>query len=411
MKLFSRIYPGFLRAAGAAVVLGSAILAFWHGITPQDLLLLGLVVPAAWLRINLEPEGYVTLAPLVVFTAFLLGNPSMAILVAALSPLISALISRQRRWASSLEEGGGEGIAALAGVVLVSQVGLEFHPLTSGGWVAAFVFAAAVYIIVRYLLAAVEAKVSEGVPFSAFSSAGGKVVIANLTFFALLAVGMDYLAGTFGGSGYFTLILATVAIVETYYPYKQLSDQRDVLFASLAMVAHAIDLKDAYTGRHARYASGIAVRVARALRLPEPEVWKIRLAGLLHDVGKLGVNGRIIRKPSSLNAEEMASMRRHPVIGAEIMRPVELLADSAELVRHHHEHFDGSGYPDGLADGQIPVGSRILLVADAFNAITTDRPYRRARSKEEALEILRGGSGKQFDPAVVDALVSVAEFL
>ncbi len=411
MKLFSRIYPGFLGAAGAAAVLGSAAMVFWHGITNQDLLLMGLVVPAAWLRIDLEPKGYVTLAPLVIFTAFLLANPTIAIFAASASPLIGALVSRQRRWAISLGEAGGEGIAALLGLVLVSQVGLEFHPLASGGWVPAFVPAAAAYIIVRYLLAAVDAKVSQGVTFLAFSSAGGKVVIANLTFFTLLAVGMGYLAGTFGGSGYFTLVLATVAIVETYYPYKQLSDQRDVLFASLAMVAHAIDLKDAYTGRHARYASGIAVRVARAMHLPEPEVGRIRLAGMLHDIGKIGVSGRIIRKPSGLDAEEMAIMRRHPVIGAEIMRPVELLADSAELVRHHHEHFDGSGYPDGLADDQIPIGSRILLVADAFNAITTDRPYRAARSKEEALEILRAGSGTQFDPAVVEALESIALFL
>ncbi len=411
MKLFSRIYPELLRAAGAVTALVSIAVLFRQGITFQGMLILGLIVPATWLRINLEPTGYVTLAPLVTFTAFLLANPSMAIFAATVSPLIGALVSRQRRWASSLEEAGGEGIAALSGVVLVSQVGLEFHQSTSGGWVPAFVLAAGVYIIIRYLLAAVDAKVSQRVAFLAFSSAGGREVTLNLAFMVILAVGMNYLANTFGSTGYFTLALATVAIVEAYYPYKQLSDQRDVRFASLAMIAHAIDLKDAYTGRHARDASGIAVRIARTLHLPETEVRRVRLAALLHDIGKIGVSGRIIRKPSSLDAEEMAIMRRHPVIGAEIMRPVELLADSAELVRHHHEHLDGSGYPDGLVDGQIPIGSRILLVADAFNAITTDRPYRAARSKEEALGILRAGSGKQFDPAVVQALESIAPLI
>jgi HD-GYP domain-containing protein (c-di-GMP phosphodiesterase class II) len=128
---------------------------------------------------------------------------------------------------------------------------------------------------------------------------------------------------------------------------------------------------------------------------------------MLHDIGKIGVSGKIIRKPSSLNVAEMAEMRRHPVIGAEIMRPVELLAEASEIVMHHHEHFDGSGYPDGLRGEQIPVGSRIVLVADAFNAITTDRPYQKARSKAEALKVLRSHAGTQFDPQVVKALEGV----
>jgi HD-GYP domain-containing protein (c-di-GMP phosphodiesterase class II) len=145
------------------------------------------------------------------------------------------------------------------------------------------------------------------------------------------------------------------------------------------------------------------------LRLPEPEVRKIKIAGMLHDIGKIGVDIKIIRKPSSLSPEEMAEMRRHPVIGAEIMRPVELLADASDVVRHHHEHFNGSGYPDGLRGEQIPLGSRVVLVADAFNAITTDRPYRKAKSKREALEILNKHAGTQFDPSVVAALEEVID--
>jgi len=411
MNILIRAYPVFLRAVGVVAAVASVALMVRQGLTFQGLLILGLVVPAAWLRINIEPAGYVTLAPLVVFVSFLLADPLVAVVAATASPLIGPLVSRQRQWANAWKEAGGEGIAVVAGVILVSQTGLAFRQSTSGDWAAPFSLAAGVYIIIRYLWAAFDAKVSERVTFVAYAKTGGREVIAHLTFLVILAVTINYLANTFGGAGLFMLALATVALVEAYYPYKQLSDQRDVLFANLAMIAHAIDLKDAYTGRHARDASGIAVRIARTLHLPEPEVRRIRLAALLHDIGKTGVSGRIIRKPAALSAEEMDIMRQHPAIGAEIMRPVELLADSAELVRHHHEHFDGSGYPDGLADGEIPLGSRILLVADAFNAITTDRPYRRARSKEEALAILRDGAGKQFDPLVVKALESVAAFL
>ncbi len=104
-------------------------------------------------------------------------------------------------------------------------------------------------------------------------------------------------------------------------------------------------------------------------------------------------------------------MKRHPVIGADIMQPVELLTDAARLVRHHHERYDGTGYPDGLKGEDIPFGSRIVFVADAFNAMTTDRPYRRARSKHEAMKILKENSGTQFDPVVVKALESIIELI
>jgi len=402
-----RIYAAILRATGSFAIVGAASLVLWRGVTLQDFVIVALMVPTTWVRINLEPKGYVTLAPLVVFTGFLLGDTAVALFVAAVSPLVGAAASGRQQWTNSLGEAGGEAIAALAGIVLVSLVGLQLRTPGSVGWLAPFVLASASYICLRFLLAAVDAKLSEGVRLLTYSNAAGKSIAENLALLALLAVGVSYLGAAYGQSNYFMLAIATIAIVEAYNPFKQLSDQRDVLFASLGMVAHAFDLKDAYTGRHARDASDIAVRIARAMRLSEPEVRKIKFAGMLHDIGKIGVSGKIIRKPFSLNVAEMAEMRRHPVIGAEIMRPVELLAEASEIVMHHHEHFDGSGYPDGLRGEQIPVGSRIVLVADAFNAITTDRPYQKARSKAEALKVLRSHAGTQFDPQVVKALEGV----
>ncbi len=407
MSAPGRIYAAILRVTGVIAIGGAASLVLWRGVSLQDFVIVALMVPTSWVRINLEPKGYVTLAPLVVFTGFLLGDTAVALFVAGVSPLVGAAVSGRLQWANSLGEAGGEAIAAFVGIILVSQVGFELRTPGSTGWLAPFVLASAGYICVRFILAAVDAKVSQGVRLLTYSNAAGKSMTANLALLAFLAVGVSYLGGAYGKSNYFMLAIATIAIVEAYNPFKQLSDQRDVLLASLGMVAHAIDLKDAYTGRHARDASEIAVRIARAMRLPEPEVRKVKFAGMFHDIGKIGVSGKIIRKPSSLNATEMAKMRRHPVIGAEIMRPVELLADASEIVRHHHEHFDGSGYPDGLRGERIPVGSRIVLVADAFSAITTDRSYRKARSKAEALEVLKKHAGTQFDPLVVRALEGV----
>ncbi len=403
-----RIFPTVLRATGAIAILGTAALVLWRGMSLLGLLIVGLSIPAAWVRIDLEPIGYVTLAPLMIFTGLLLTDTSVPLFVAGISPVVGGFISGQLHWDRSLEETGGEVIAVLAGLLLASQVGgVELLAPGNSGWIAGFAIVTVAYITVRFILSAVGARVLQGVGFVTYSIAAGKAIAANLTLLALLAVGMSYLASAYGRSGYFILALAAIAVVEAYQPFKLLSDQRAVLYSSLAMVAHAIDLKDAYTGRHARDASEIAVRIARALRLPEPEVRKIKLAGMLHDIGKTGVSGKIIRKPSRLDPEEMALMRRHPVIGAEIMQPVELLSDASDIVRHHHEHFDGSGYPDGLRGEQIPIGSRAVLVADAFNAITTDRPYQKARSKAEALEVLKKHAGTQFDPLVVEALEGV----
>lgn len=411
MNLFRRILRAVLQAIGTIAVLGAAALVLSRGVSLRDLLIIGLALPTAWVRINLDPDGYVTLAPLAMFTGLLLADPFVAVFVAASSPLVSALGSGQRHWARSLGETGEEAIAMLSGILLVSQVGMQIRALSSEGWLGAFAIAAAGYAFGRFVLAAANARISQGIGLLAYWNAAGRAIVANLALLAVLAVGMSYLAGGYGRSSSFILALATVVVVEVYRPFKQLSDQRDLLYAALAMIARAIDLKDAYTGKHARDASDVAVRIARAMRLPEPEVTKIKLAGMLHDIGKIAVSIKIIRKPSSLTSNEMMEMRRHPVIGAEIMRPVEFLGDASEIVRHHHEHFDGSGYPDGLREQQIPIGSRVVLVADAFNAITTDRPYRKAKSKREAVEILKKHAGSQFDPSVVAALEAVQDLV
>jgi len=127
----------------------------------------------------------------------------------------------------------------------------------------------------------------------------------------------------------------------------------------------------------------------------------------MHDIGKIGISGRIIRKPGRLTEGEHVLMREHSSISASILRPLDILGESARMVHHHHEHWDGSGYPDRLKGEEIPVGARVILVADAYDALTTDRPYRRGADREHALAIIRRHSGTQFDPAVVKALEQV----
>ena len=407
-KMSGHVLSVLTTIIGIGTLVGVGVASARYGLTAIDLLLVILALPAVWLKIKMEPAGHITLVPVVVFVSFAVAEPHIPVLVAASAGFFSSLVFERRTLGSAIRATGEEAAPVLLAIVF-SSLSLFVVP-SDQLWLTRVVLAVLGYVVGWLAVAVLKAE-TEGVEARSFFSAIVKSLGLNFLFFCLVALGLASLVHRYGNAGYFTLALATIALVEAYHPYKLLSDQRDVLFASLTMIAQAIDLKDAYTGKHARDASGIAVRIARRLGLSEGDTRKVRIAGILHDIGKVGVSGKIIRKPSALGPEEMAAMRLHPVIGAEIMQPVQLLTDAAEIVRHHHEHYDGSGYPDGLRGDDIPIGSRIVLAADAFNAITTDRPYRKARSKNEALRILKDHSAKQFDPEVVAALESIVDLL
>jgi putative nucleotidyltransferase with HDIG domain len=174
---------------------------------------------------------------------------------------------------------------------------------------------------------------------------------------------------------------------------------------SLEGLANALEAKDPYTRGHSERVGRWSGRLALAVGLPAAEADMIAQAGLLHDIGKLGVPERVLGKPGPLEPGEWAVMRRHPVVGAQIVAPLEFFASAAQVIRHHHERTDGSGYPDGLAGPAIPLGARIVAVADVFDALTSDRPYRAALSPAAAAEVLLAESGRTLDADVVRAFL------
>ncbi|MGI9590339.1 MAG: HD domain-containing phosphohydrolase, partial [Myxococcota bacterium] len=186
---------------------------------------------------------------------------------------------------------------------------------------------------------------------------------------------------------------------------------RDAYVQTIGALANAVDAKDAYTRGHSERVGVYASKIALQLGLRKEMIERVYIAGLLHDVGKIGVSDAVITKPDRLNAEEYEEMKQHPEIGAKILEPVDFLADVAPCVRHHHEWFDGSnqGYPSGLRGERIPLPSRMILVADTVEAMTSDRPYRKALPLEAVFSELDKYSGSQFDPACVQAFIRVIE--
>lgn len=170
-------------------------------------------------------------------------------------------------------------------------------------------------------------------------------------------------------------------------------------------LARAVDSKDAYTHEHSDRARVKARRVALEMSLPEQMVRYVEYAALLHDIGKIGIDEAILLKPGKLTPEEYEQMKKHPIIGHQILSPVKYLGPVAQMVLYHQEWYDGRGYPEGLKGEEIPLGSRIVAVLDAWDAMTSDRPYRKALGREIAVGELKKGSGTQFDPRVVETFL------
>jgi putative two-component system response regulator len=191
--------------------------------------------------------------------------------------------------------------------------------------------------------------------------------------------------------------------------WEQTREIQKSVINTVTALANALEAKDKYTRGHSERVTDIAIKIARHLALTDSDIDKIRLAGLLHDIGKIGVREDILDKPGKLTDEEFEQVKTHSKVGEHILRPVIKDKDILDMVIHHHERYDGNGYPDGLADGEISLNASILAVADAYDAMTSGRPYRKALKIEEARAELARFREKQFHPVVVDALFGILD--
>jgi len=193
-------------------------------------------------------------------------------------------------------------------------------------------------------------------------------------------------------------------VVENAKLFKDIEDSYKGLLETLGVI---VETRDFYTADHSRDVKKYAVAIAEEMGLSREEIESISYASLIHDLGKIGIEEKILSKPDKLNAEEFEKVADHSRIGADIISHIKILQHLSPLILHLHERYDGRGYPDGLKGEDIPLGSRILMVADAFSAMTSDRPYRRAMAREEAMEEIKRNAGTQFDPKIVNLFLSM----
>lgn len=200
-------------------------------------------------------------------------------------------------------------------------------------------------------------------------------------------------------------LLVLLPMCVSWWVFAQYHRERAAHQATIRALVQAVDIKDGYTRGHSERVGQASMMIAHELGLDDERIEVLRFAGILHDVGKLGVPTRLLRKDGPLTPEERRVIELHPEYGHEIVRGISFLGEARAAVLHHHERLDGSGYPYGLVGSQIPESARVVAVADAFDAMTSNRSYRRARPVSAALNELERCAGSQFDPRMVQALV------
>jgi len=226
--------------------------------------------------------------------------------------------------------------------------------------------------------------------------AGSWIALAPLAWLMSVVYGVQWWATA----------LFAVPLYSTRLAFERFVEMRDMFTQTIGALAEAVDKRDPNTARHSHRVKEMSVDIGRVMRVSDAELEALEWGGLLHDVGKIGVPDNVLLKQERLTKEERMIMNAHPVLGAQIIAPVTKLAPELPIIRHHHEWYNGSGYPDRLIGDEIPKLARVLHVADAFEAMTAARPYRMTPlTREQALAELRKFAGIQFDPVVVDAFV------
>jgi putative nucleotidyltransferase with HDIG domain len=272
----------------------------------------------------------------------------------------------------------------------------------------ALLIASAVFYLVNWTLAVAAVSARTGTPMRTVWIQDLRGVAVSLIGLAPLAWLMAQIFQLPNGVGWWATPLFVVPLFTTRLAYARYVETRELFEQTIGALANAVDARDHYTRGHSNRVSFIAEAMGRVMHVDENTIERIKWAGLLHDIGKIGIRDHILLKEGPLSREERLMMNQHPTIGAEIVEPARQLNREAPLIRAHHEWFNGSGYPDGIEALAIPLGARILTIADAYEAMTSSRPYRKQPlSHEQAIEQLEKFAGIQFDPDIVPILVNL----
>ena len=394
---------------GAVVVSAVVLVARgpFAGLRWQYVVFLGILVIVSESRATQLRKGQLTWSPssAAMLASVVLAGPVGAAIVGACTAL------GLRRGPSILQRVFNTAMYALSAylagrafLALGGHVGLPDEK-SFPGIIAPFAGAALVLVVANHgLLSGVLwlTRPPDGTPSGVGVGLSGRLLLSDLGY---AAYGL-LIAALWSVVGFFAPLLVLIPLFVARWAVAQFAEQQKAYEATVGALCQAVETKDFYTRGHSDRVSRGSVMIAREIGMRGERVEAIRYAGMLHDVGKLGVPTKVLQKTGKLTEEEYAAIQLHPMRGLDIVREIGFLDEALAGIMHHHERIDGRGYPMGLAGDEIPEFARVLAVADAFDSMTSTRSYRGARPVAEAIEELRKWSGTQFDPAFVDAFVA-----
>lgn len=343
-----------------------------------------------------------------IYASFLIYGPSAAVWIAGLGTLTLRQLRLQIPLKGIVFNRGQLVWSVLATWGAYFALGGDVGKNPASQPVVAIVGGAVAYCIANFTLASWYLALAKRV--SAWRILTGQYmhVLPNFAVEAMMGYALATMYPEFGAGAALLMVVPLMLIRFTLQRYV---DRRNLMARTIRMFGRVLEAKDPYTQEHSLRVAAYAAALARRLSFSEEKAERIEIAGLLHDIGKLDTRTAVLTKTGKLTDHEFEEIKRHPFTGAEILRGIPQLWDLIDPVRHHHERLDGRGYPDRLTEGQVCLETRIMTVADAFDAMTSNRAYRDAMAIEKALEELRRYAGTQFDAQVVEAMADLSQDL
>jgi putative nucleotidyltransferase with HDIG domain len=415
-----RAYVATIVAVGAVPLLAAIRLAIERPLHPGWLLLAALSLLSGPLAVRIPSiSATISVSEGFIFAAGLLFGPPAAIVTAVLDGLGVSLWNRQRLLRRTLFNVAEPAVSVWLAMWLFYEISGTTPLLHRSAAIlpllAPLLTMTVSYFLLNTMLLATAVWLENGTsPFAIVRKHLSHLALDFCVSLSLAAVIVQTSANVTVAAIVVLVPMLLASYLSSHYVAGQLEETdrhlaelRRLYDSTVETLAMAVDAKDQITHGHIRRVQVLSDRLAQAVGAPEEEIRALEAAALLHDLGKLAIPEHILNKPGPLTAAEYEQMKTHAAIGAEILSRIEFPFPVVPIVRHHHENWDGTGYPDRLKEAQIPIGARILAVVDCYDALTSDRPYRRKMRPEDALEIIRKRAGQMYDPAVVDAFVIV----
>ena len=398
------------------VILASAIALFIYlmpsfpllsNIWPVFIFFLAISTFAEFIPVDLPVSGAVSIGFPIDFVLILVYGPALAMLITALGALIGEIIEKERRsWYKIIFNASQFALSAGLAGIAYQKLGGVVGAINLANYIIPAIICALTYYFINSSLFVMVIHLAEGISLWSIWKTKLKGIIT--TYIALAPIGF-IMAMIYVTIGIWGIILFFFPLILARRSFELYTKMRKVYLETIRALAAAIDAKDPYTKGHSERVAETSVALAQELNLSDRDIENIEYTALLHDIGKIGIADNILGKNSSLTKKEFGKIKKHTIMGAKIIEPVDFLKNSYKAIYHHHEKYNGKGYPDGLKSEDIPLSARIIAVADAYDAMGSDRPYRKKLNHNKILRELKEQSGKQFDPEVVKVLISVLE--